>query len=94
MRDFEEDLQTVFGEKMKVSETLCSEVWSALANIVWKNTDGGEFSVSFRSAGGLIANIIQEGSYMDWYCSGEYAVVSEEVSAGMLTLGWTAHQYD
>ena len=94
MRDFEDDLREVFTARMKGSGEFCSEVWSSLANIVWENKDGAEFAASFRYAGGLIADIIGEGDYMDWYCSGDYAVVSQEISSGMLTLGWTPHEYD
>jgi len=94
VRNFEEDLQNLFEVRMKGSDSFCSEVWCSLSNIIWKNEDGSEFSATFRYAGGLIASIIEEGDYMDWYCSGEYATVSEDIANGLLTLGWVPCEYD
>ena len=39
-----------------------SEVWPILKDEVW--------SCSWRYAGGVIADIREQGDYMDWYCSG------------------------
>lgn len=38
------------------------EMWPVLKEEKW--------SCSWRYAGGIIANMRQEGDYMDWYCSG------------------------
>lgn len=38
------------------------EVWPVLQNQTW--------SCSWRYAGGIIADMRQEGDYIDWYCSG------------------------
>ncbi len=89
MRDFEEDLESVFGEKIKTSDEFCKSLWSALANIDWINEDGTEFGCTFRYAGAIIADIRETGSYMDWYCRGEYATVSDEIANELKKLGWT-----
>jgi hypothetical protein len=39
-----------------------NEVWPTLKNQTW--------SCSWRYAGGIIADMREEGDYMDWYCSG------------------------
>ena len=39
-------------------------------NDVWPLLQGKTWSASWRSAGGIIANIQQKGDYIDWYCSG------------------------
>lgn len=94
MRDFENDLATLFGDKIKTNDDFCESVWSALANVIWRNKDGSEFSCTFRYAGGLIANIRGQGDYLDWYCCGPYENVSDEISSGLSGLGWTHHSYD
>lgn len=38
------------------------EVWNVLKDIAW--------GCSWRHAGGVIADMRQEGDYIDWYCSG------------------------
>jgi hypothetical protein len=39
-----------------------NDVWPRLANQIW--------GCSWRSAGGIVADMRQEGDYIDWYCSG------------------------
>ena len=39
-----------------------SEVWPVLKNDLW--------SCTWRSAGGIVAELRGEGDYLDWYCSG------------------------
>ena len=94
MRDFEVDLEAVFDDKIRTDDDFCENVWSALANKIWENNDGAEFSCTFRYAGGLIADIRGRGNYMDWYCSGPYAIVTDEIEKGLGGLGWSHHDYD
>jgi hypothetical protein len=39
-----------------------NEVWNILKEDAW--------SCSWRAAGGIVADMRQEGDYIDWYCSG------------------------
>ena len=87
-RDFEKAIELLFSDKIKNDDEFCKELWSALANVEWINDDSSIFSVGFRYAGALIADIRGSGSYMDWYCSGEYAKVSEHIEAELNKLGW------
>lgn len=72
---------------MLCDREFCVDVWSALTNTVWKR--GGEsYSYSFRAAGDLIASILDEGDYMDWYCCGSQGNVSGEIAREMAKAGW------
>jgi hypothetical protein len=44
------------------NEFMKNEVWTILLDKSW--------SCSWRYAGGIVANIRQEGDYIDWYCTG------------------------
>jgi hypothetical protein len=69
-----------------------NEMWPILKEETW--------GCSWRYAGGIIADILQRGDYLDWYCSGimqegQYvsgyvaeSVVTDEIRTDLLTLGW------
>jgi len=88
-RYFEEDLETLFKDKIIKDDNFCKELWGALANVRWINEDGTIFECTFRYAGGLIADIRDNGNYMQWYCSYDYATVSDYIAEQLSTLGWT-----
>lgn len=88
LRNFEEDIEILFSEQIKSDDEFCKELWSALTNIEWTNEDGSNFSCTFRYAGALIADIRESGGYMDWYCSSEYAKVSEYIENKLNSFGW------
>lgn len=41
-----------------------------IKNSVWQQLKGETWSCSWRYAGGIIADMREEGDYLDWYCSG------------------------
>lgn len=41
-----------------------------IKNDVWPILTDKRWSCSWRHAGGIVANIREEGDYIDWYCSG------------------------
>lgn len=43
--------------------------------------------ISWREAGAMVARILDEGDYLDWYCSGREGEVDPRVAAVMLELG-------
>lgn len=86
---FETAVDRALGEQMRADDSLCREMWSALANVDWTHENGDTAGYSFRAAGDLIAAIIGRGDYMDWYCSGPYATVSERIDRALQSEGWT-----
>lgn len=88
VNEFEKAIELLFSDKIKNDDEFCKELWSALANVEWINDDSSIFSVGFRYAGALIADIRGSGICMDWYCSGEYAKVSEHIESELNKIGW------
>lgn len=72
--DLTSDLEIV--RKVKESDRYAQNLYSALCNMRWQKAEvlpilkEDLWSCTWRSAGGLIAEIQGNGSYMDWYCSG------------------------
>lgn len=90
MNNFEIALKTIAGDKIQDDE-FCKNLWSAMANVSWYHpASKEEYSCTFRRAGGLIAGLRGSGDYMDWYCSGPYAEVSDYIARSMKKLGWIA----
>jgi hypothetical protein len=86
---FEIMIVRVFGERMKSDEELCSQIWSALANVEWYHPASHDSaSYSFRAAGDLIAAIRRTGCYLDWYLVGPYAIITEEIRRTFKKEGW------
>ena len=76
--DLEYDLRTCewILAKARASDTYAQNIYAAMCNMRWQRTDvfpilKDEFwSCSWRSAGGIVADMLQQGDYIDWYCSG------------------------
>lgn len=69
--DLEKDLRSsdYFVKKCKSSKIYSQNLYAALCNNEFiKNEE--VFGVSWRHAGGIVANLREEGDYIDWYCSG------------------------
>jgi hypothetical protein len=90
-QQFEDDLLLLFGDRLKSDEAFGIELWSALANVDWiHESDPNQFDcrLSFRGAGAFIADIMEKGTYIDWYCCGPDSVVSEFIAQSMASKGW------
>jgi len=78
VRNMEYDLLTTdwILEKVRASETYAQNLYAAMCNNGFIKLEvipvlkGEEWSCSWRYAGGIIADMRQEGDYIDWYCSG------------------------
>jgi hypothetical protein len=91
---FENAVERALGPAMREDDTLCVELWSALANVDWYHSDGTVAGYTFRQAGSLIAAILGRGHYMNWYCSGPYAVVSDRIADALEAEGWTFREIE
>jgi hypothetical protein len=62
--------------KAQASQRYAQNIYAALCNTQWQRRDvmpilrDEWWSCSWRSAGGIVADILEQGDYMDWYCSG------------------------
>ena len=76
--DLEQDIRTCawMMQKVRERENYAQNLYAAMCNNVfqrnevWPRLKNEYWSCSWRSAGGLIARLRNEGDYMDWYCSG------------------------
>jgi hypothetical protein len=97
--------------KVKTSETYAQNLYASLCNMRWQRAEAwpilkGELcGYTWRSAGGLIADLREEGDYLTWYCSGigddkltqgyvGEGVVTDEIRDDLKRLGWFPVPYD
>ena len=92
--------------KAKASEVYAQNIYAALCNQDWQRNDvwprlkDETYSCSWRYAGGIVANMVESGDYIDWYCSGirdqdapdngfvSEGTVTEEIQEDFFRLGW------
>ena len=71
-------------DKVKEHEYYAQNLYAAICNNdfvkndVWPLLQGKTWSASWRSAGGIVANMREEGDYIEWYCSGIRGELSDE----------------
>ena len=76
--DLEYDLRTTewILEKARTRNDYAQNIYAAMCNMRWQRLDvfpilkDEYWSCSWRSAGGIVADMLQKGDYIDWYCSG------------------------
>ena len=103
-------------DKVKASDSYAQNLYAAMCNIqfvkneVWPLLRGQRWSASWRHAGGIVADMREEGDYIDWYCSGirgeqdiDYeppltfvseGTVTDEIRADLFQLGWISKEWD
>jgi len=63
-------------EKARASDAYAQNLYAAMCNMQFQKLEVMPilkeelWSCSWRSAGGIVANMRQQGDYIDWYCSG------------------------
>ena len=63
-------------EKVRNSETYAQNLYAAICNNdfqkrdLWPILKEETWGCTWRSAGGIVADMLQKGDYIDWYCSG------------------------
>jgi hypothetical protein len=73
-------------DKVKQSDNYAQNLYAAMCNMTWQSREfwqelkGEVWSCSWRSSGGIIADMREEGDYIDWYCSG---IGNEEYGNGL-----------
>ena len=100
-------------KKVQDSETYAQNLYAAMCNNVfqrnevWPRLKDEYWSCSWRSAGGIIAELRGQGDYIDWYCSGIMGVgeadsfqgyvsestVTDEIRQDLFAIGWTVEPY-
>ena len=85
--------------KVRASEAYAQNLYAAMCNRdfqrndVWPLLKNETWSASWRSAGGIVADMRGEGDYMDWYCSGIQGELSAEELAAMTTEQQQRHHW-
>jgi hypothetical protein len=95
--------QTIL-EKCRSSKIYAQNLYAAMCNNDFFYSDCEEpWGCSWRYAGGIIADMRQEGDYIDWYCSGIIdknngyvgeSFVTDEIRNDLLSMGWTIESFD
>ncbi len=83
-------------EKVRASESYAQNLYAAMCNNGFIKLEvipvlkGEEWGCSWRYAGGILADMRQEGDYIDWYCSGIRGGMSydDEIKNGFAPEGW------
>lgn len=97
--NLEWDLRTSEKVCAKVKDNeYAKKLYAALCNTDWLRTevipllrqdpDKDLWHCSWRYAGGIVADMREEGDYIDWYCSGNEGYIDPEVAEDLKELGW------
>lgn len=85
---------TEICEKVLSDKEYAKDLYRALCNMQWQKQEvmpvlrSELWSCSWRYAGGIVADLRQEGDYLDWYCTGGEGTVSNEIEDDLARLGW------
>jgi hypothetical protein len=98
--NLEYDLRTTdwILQKVRNSKVYAQNLYAALCNnsfqrnAVWPILKDEQWSCSWRYAGGIIADMREEGDYMDWYCSGIRDTLSDPTENELNS--WTKEQLE
>jgi hypothetical protein len=95
--------------KAKSTKTYAQNLYAALCNNdfqkneVWNRLGDKTWSCSWRYAGGIVADMREEGDYIEWYCSGiqgepdedwidlghvPEGAVTDQIREDLFRLGW------
>ena len=113
--NLEEDIRACAWMLKKVvdNETYAQNLYAAMCNNVfqpnevWPRLRDEYWSCSWRSAGGIVADLRGQGDYIDWYCSGIFgagetdsfqgyvseSTVTDEIRQDLFALGWTVQPH-
>ena len=105
--DLEEDMRNSKMILAKVqNERYAQNLYAAMCNMRWQKSEAWPvlkdelWSCTWRSSGGIVADLQGRGDYLTWYCSGitdseddhpgymPEGIVTEEIRTDLATLGW------
>jgi hypothetical protein len=75
-------------DKVKASDSYAQNLYAAMCNMTWQSREfwqelkGEVWSCSWRHSGGIIADMREEGDYIDWYCSGMGGLSTYDLKEG------------
>ena len=102
-------------DRAKSTKTYAQNLYAAMCNQDWQRNDvwpllkGETYSCSWRYAGGIVADMREEGDYIDWYCSGiqgepdeewidlghvPEGTVTDQIREDLFKLGWIPKDHD
>ena len=100
-------------DKVKASDSYAQNLYAAMCNMQFMKLDtmpilkNQRWSCSWRHAGGIVADMLEKGDYIDWYCSGirhdEEGItsgyvpegqVTEEIQEDLKKLGWIPVEWE
>lgn len=101
LNNLEYDLRSTkwICDKAKARESYAQNIYAALCNQSWQRNDiwpllkDETYSCSWRYAGGIVADMIESGDYIDWYCSGIRGDLTEDQIASALEQGMDIVRY-
>lgn len=79
--------------KARNSEVYCRDLYAALCNNQFFYGDK-PWTCTWRFAGGIIADMLEKGDYIDWYCSGNEGFATDEIKLDLMMMGWTIRDHD
>jgi hypothetical protein len=85
-------------EKVRARDDYAQNLYAAMCNNGFIKLEvipvlkGEEWSCSWRYAGGIVADMRQEGDYIDWYCSGIRDITVESTLSEEEEKTWTDEQ--
>lgn len=85
---FEYAVDHAIGPRVRADGAAAVDLWCALANVEWIDTNGHVASFGLRAAGEFVAWVREEGDYLDWYCSGEPGKVPQWLEKALEQEGW------
>lgn len=116
VNNMEHDLRSTewICNKVKQDDIYAQNLYAAMCNNDFQKLEvvpiltEKRWSCSWRHAGGIIADMREEGDYIDWYCSGirddyqgapsrDYvpeSVVTDEIREDLKQIGWIVREND
>lgn len=91
MFDLEQEITNTdwLVEKVKTDQSYAQNLYAALCNNAFQKLEvvpvlkDEVWTCTWRYAGGLVAGILEEGDYLNWYCSGMLRSIAEEELDGL-----------